>query len=179
MNWKDKFTIVSSGIDTNEDIEQDFFIKGKGAPYEFISKLKAEYPFVTEDYIQFLEMTDGADIAQCRFLESNNYDSIAPQYGGTYSKERWMPIGYEAGGDPILLHNSGKIALGEGKSNKESFIYLAENFSDFLCEVIMGPRYASIFRIVQDKYDEFYAEELEEDPWLAFLVENGWVKIGP
>jgi hypothetical protein len=178
MDWKDKFRIVNSCIDTNEDIEQDFYIKGKGASSEFILKLKSRYPFVSEDYLQFLEITDGADIAQCRFLEEGDFDSIAGQYGQIYPKERWMPFGYEAGGDPLLLGNSGKVALGEGKANKEVFIILANSFSEFLCEVLMGQKYASVFRVEQDEYDKFYKEEIEDDPWLAFLVKNQWIIIG-
>jgi len=177
MDWKDKFRIVNSCIDTNEDIEQDFYIKSEGAPNDFVLKLKAIYPFVTEDYLQFLEMTDGADIAQCRFLEANNFDSFAEQYGQSYPKKSWMPIGYEAGGDPLLLHKNGKIALGEGKANKEVFTFLASNFSEFISEVLMGQRYASIFRIEKGEFNEFYEDELDDDPWLAFLIQNQWVRI--
>jgi len=177
MSWKEKFNLVISCLDGNEDIEQDFYIKAHGVSNIFIDNLKVNYPFITNDYLEFLEITDGADIAQCVFFGVDDFDSSARLYVDVFSKEDWMPFAYEAGGDPLLLHKNGKIFLGDGKSNKESFIFLANSFSDFLCDVLMGQRYASIFRIEEIEHHKFYKEELEDDenPWLTFLVNNKWI----
>ena len=177
MNWIDKLNAVEACLETNEDIEQDFYIKQSGASRHLIAKLQVDFPWVAEDYIRFLELTNGADIAQCRFVECERLGSSLEMYGETYPTERWLPFGFEAGGDPLLLHKSGKVALGKGKSNSEEFQYLADSFSSFLSDVIMGQRYASIFRIPQDEHAAFYAEAIGEDPWLAFLVEQEWLKL--
>jgi len=177
MDWKEKFHVVISSDEINDEIEADFYLKDAGAKNDFLEKIKLEYPFVTDDYLNFLRMTDGADIAQCSFLETNNFDDFASQYGQTYSKKTWMPFGFEAGGDPLLLHFSGKIAMGDGKANHENVVFLANNFSDFLNNVLMGSKYASIFRIEEDNFSEFYQNEVEDDPWLAFLVKRNWVEI--
>jgi len=177
MNWKDKLLFVASCVDTNDEIQDDFYLKNVGTKSDFISNLKIEYPFVTKDYIEFLELTDGADIAQCRFLEKSNFYSVSNSYNDIYAKETWMPFGYEAGGDPLLLHSSGKIALGDCKANKDTFVFLADDFSKFISEVIMGQKYASLFRVHVQHYNNFYKNELEDDPWLAFIVKNEWLKI--
>ncbi len=179
MNWKEKFQVIK--LCSDEEllglIEDDFYVKDKGSSVEFIKNIRALYPFVTDDYIEFLNMTNGADIAQCRFLEEDNFDSIAMVHSGSYPKEKWMTFGLDAGGNPILLHESGKVALGEGKANKEIYTFVADSFSDFLSEVIMGQRYASIYRIEPDKFIEFYKAEIEEDPWLDFLIKIRWIAV--
>ena len=43
MNWTDKFKIIQSYLEVNEDIEQDFYIKPNGASAGVIAKLKSDF----------------------------------------------------------------------------------------------------------------------------------------
>ena len=177
MNWKSKFKIISQRIETNDDIEQDFYVKEKGASSESISELQKKYPFVSEEYIEFIKFTDGADIAQCRLYGTTEYSNGEEMYSEEYPKDIWFPFGHEAGGDPLLLHQNGKVAIGKAKNISGEYQYLASNFSEFLSEVLMGSLFPSIFRVNEESFGEFIKEELEseEDPWLMFLVEQKWL----
>jgi hypothetical protein len=177
MKWKEKFKVASGYVELDEDLEQDFYLKEFGANDDFISMLRDKYPYISEDYIYFLKLTDGADIAQCTFFSSTTFSRGAEMYSDIYPDSNWFPFGHEAGGDPLMLHNSGKVAIGHGKSTSGEFNFLANSFSDFLNEIIMGPRYPSIFRLEEKDYTDFYKEELEEDPWLAFLIEQKWINV--
>lgn len=177
MDWKEKFAVVAACLETHEEIEQDFYIQPEGAPADLITKVRADFPFVSDDYLQFLALTNGADIAQCRLVEGEGLESMPEQYGDVYPKECWLPFGWEAGGDPLLLHESGKVAIGEGKSNDEAVEFAADSFADFLSNVLMGQRYAATYRIPDEEQLEFYHTEIDEDPWLTFLVEQKWVRL--
>lgn len=180
MNWKEKIEFIASCLEDNEEIEQDFYLKDNGAAKAFLDTLVNAFPFVQEDYLEFLKISDGADIAQCRLLSEREFKSGSSLYSDRYLKYEWMPFGYEAGGDPLLLNRNGKIFLGEGKSSSNDALFIADSFSDFLCNVLMGQRYASIFRVLDTSDQlEFYNEELEEgdDPWLTFLVKNNWISV--
>ena len=176
MDWVAKFDAVVASLETDVSIEQDFFVKEHGAKESFLNKLESDYPFVPDDYVRFLRMTDGATIAQCRFLGSANFDSLAPLHSDTYPKNDWLLIGLDPGGDPLLLHKTRKVAIGEGKSSSGNFEVLASNFGEFLCDVLMGQRFASVFR-VRDDHQRFYEGEIDQDPWIAYLVKQGWIKI--
>jgi hypothetical protein len=179
MNWKEKFRFVSQYLEANDDIDQDFYIKEAGANSETLSVLSTKYPFISEEYIEFIRVTDGADIAQCRLYGSSEYAHGEEMYSGEYKNNEWFPFGHEAGGDPLLLEHSGKVAIGTGKSVSGEFEYIANNFSEFLSEILMGTNYPSIFRIGKENYSEFIQRELEsgDDPWLNFLVKQKWLYI--
>lgn len=179
MNWEDKFNIVSKCLESNEDIEADFDINEIGASNESTLILRKKYPFISEDYYKFLKITDGADIAQCRLFSSTDYVRGIEMYSNDYPETKWFPFGYEAGGDPFLIGESGKVSLGCGKTSSGNFNILADSFSEFLYDVLMGPKYPSIFRLKEEEFTDFINKEveLEEDPWLAFLIEQEWLKI--
>ncbi|GAA4441562.1 SMI1/KNR4 family protein [Bremerella cremea] len=177
MDWNEKFAVVEACLEVNEEIEQDFYLQPSGVSADGLSSLQAEFPFVSDDYLRFLQRTNGADIAQCRFVEVERIPAAIEQYGDVYLPKRWLPFGYDAGGDPLLLHESGQVALGDGTSSSETFEFLADTFADFLENVLMGQRYGAIFRIPLDEQITFYEEELDDDPWLAFLVEQTWLRI--
>jgi hypothetical protein len=177
MNWEDKFKIVSSCLATHEEIEQDFYIKDIGASNAAISLIRQKYIFLPQDYFDFLQVTDGADIAQCRFFGSAEYISASEIYTEVYPKEAWYVFGAESGGDPLLIDCAGKVAIGVGKSYSGEFTLLANSFSDFLSEIIMGPKYPMIFGIKESGFSDFVKEEEKEDPWLAFLIERKWLTV--
>lgn len=177
VDWKAKFDHAEAGVETNEAIEQDFYLQPQGASAETIARLKSTFPFAADDYVEFLRRSDGADIAQCRFVAGDRIVAQVEQYGDVYPPDRWLPFGYDAGAVPLLLHESGKVALGEGNGSTEVAEFLADSFASFLSDVILGQRYGGIFRVPGEDQADFYAEEIAEDPWLAFLVEQGWVTI--
>lgn len=169
--------MVLSNLDVDDSIEQDFYVKDSGVSSQFLEKLKKEYPFTPQSYIDFLEYTNGADIAQCRFLEENNFDVYTSQYSLSYPKQNWLVFGFDAGGRPLLINLCGNVCLGEKYSTNEEFIHLANSFSEFLTEVIMGQNYALLFDIEPCDKRDFYIEEIGEDPWLAFLVKQNWINL--
>jgi len=175
MDWITKFEIVSKCVEINEDIEQDFYIKEAGISKECAELMRDDHPLITQDYFDFLTYTDGADIAQCRIYSFSEYKAGMELYSDVYDEKHWFVFGADAGGDPLLLHETGKIAIGVGKSIFGEFTFIADTFSDFLNSVLMGPNYPSLFGLSSPEYNEFYREEAEEDPWLNFLIEKGWI----
>ena len=176
MNWKEKFKIVHKDCETNEDIDSDFYIKGEGASESFLKQLKEEYPFLPLDYFEFLKFTNGADIAQCVLVGNDNFTMTVENYSDVFEKENWMPFAWAAGGDPLLIHKSGKVALGEGKKNKQEYIFVAGSFSEFLNEVLLGQKLGNIYWLSEDEHQSFYKEEKEDDTWIEYLIEQNWIK---
>lgn len=169
MNWKQKIAFVSAELETNESIEQDFFLNDSVISNNGVLKLKRYCPFVTDDYVEFLGLADGADIAQCTFFGSEESDmqdfvSGAKPYLNAYPKSTWFVFGHDAGGNPLLLHQTGRVALGNANATSDAdATILAESFADFLGEVIMGRNYEALYKAAP-----------ENDPWLAFLIEQNW-----
>ena len=177
MYWANKFKIANQFLQTEADIDQDFYIKENGASTNAISTLNEKYSFIPEEYFKFLSISDGADIAQCTLFSSLDYAKGKEMYSNAYPEKHWFPFGHESGGDPLLLHESGKVAIGFGKNISGKYNFICDNFSDFLGEVLMGPKYPLLFRIKTDAFNEFIEEESEDDPWLAFLIKQNWLNV--
>lgn len=175
MDWSAKFDVIVTSLESDDRVADDFFVKECGANEGFIKELKNDYPFIPDAYISFLERTDGATIAQCRFLGSSNFGVFAPLHCNAYPEKDWLLIGLDPGGAPLLLRSTQEIVIGEGKSCSGKFDVLANSFDEFLCDVMMGQRFASVFR-VRD-LEQFYKDEIDQDTWIEYLAKQGWIKI--
>lgn len=175
MNWEEKIVYVKENLDQYEDIEDDFYVQKNGMSIESIDSLRETYPYITHDYIRFIKLTDGADIAQCRFYGSSEYGGVAQIYSDIYMTSEWFAFGHTAGGDPLLMNKSGMVALGYAKKTSGDFHILADSFADFMGDVLMGKQFPLIYQVEESELSEFLAEEREDDPWVAFLIEMNWV----
>ena len=172
MTWQQKFEICAGLSKADVDFEDDFLIGASPASSEFIQEIRTRFPFATEDYLEFLGLTDGADIIQAAFFGSEEQSNFRTLWSGVelyepvYKPDEWLAFGCEAGGAPFLLHSSGKIAVGAIDPPDGSVEFVAESFSDFMGEVVMGKRYNAFF-------DGEPADD-PEDTWYAFLKEQQW-----
>ncbi|WP_144393899.1 SMI1/KNR4 family protein [Pleionea sediminis] len=177
MNWEEKFRIVDSCLESNPDIDADFYIKPNGATPSEVSQLTNKFPYVPKDYIRFLTLCNGADIAQVRFFGTDEYEDNQEIYSDVYPEDSWYVFGADAGGDPVMLNVKGFIAIGLSKSISSEYRILAGNFSEFLNDVIMGSNHPLLFGVNKSEFQEFIQKEIEEDPWLEFLVDHKWLNF--
>jgi hypothetical protein len=174
VNWQTKFRICVERAEGDVDFQDDFLVGSSPAPDAFIQEVRARFPFVTGDYLEFLGLTDGADIIQAAFFGSDRQTLFRSLWSGVdiyapvYRPGRWLSFGCEAGGAPFLMHRDGRIALGAIDPPDGSVDFIAANFTDFMGEVVMGTRYNTFFD------GEPENENDPEDTWYAFLKQQQW-----
>lgn len=172
--WLPKFAIAQRLVDEGEEIgpiDSDFFISDTGASPEAIRLLKQAFPSIPDDYVRFLEHTDGAEIAQCTLFGSEDSEftsfteaSLCELYESTYPRSTWFVFGHDAGGNPLLLSTTGSVSIGDAHLSRAAR-NVAQSFSEFLSNVLFGGDYPKLYDSDPDP----------DDPWWAFLKSEGWV----
>ncbi|MCA9046008.1 MAG: SMI1/KNR4 family protein, partial [Planctomycetaceae bacterium] len=91
--------------------------------------------------------------------------------------ERWrrnsdrflmFPFGEDPGGDCIAMRENGEIIRFDFTAESESdCLVLAASFGEFLNDVLMGAGFYSLFDVP--------ASELEDNEWLVYLRQKGWL----
>ena len=177
MNWDKKFSVVLDCIDEREDIDCDFYLVDRHVSDDEITELTESYPLISKEYINFLKLYDSADIAQCRLFGPSKLKRAKEIYSDVFGVNEWFVFGADAGGDPILQNSIGEVYIAEGKSIEPEYSLLANSFSSFISDVLMGEKYPLVFWIQNNENDfkEFINEEKDEDPWLQFLIEKKWL----
>ena len=151
----------------------------------FKDKLKLLSKFidhVIDEYKEFLQNFDGAEIDDFRFLSlvDDSYiesiDSLIKDYGEIYAQigeenpfkpgGNRLPIALDSGGNVIYLNKKGEVWIFYNDSGDDEFI--ASSFEEFMNDVIFGEKYREYYNLSD--------EECEEDEWYQYLKKKGWVK---
>lgn len=177
MNWTTKFKVVLECIDSREDIDADFYLSDRVASEEELTQIKITFPLIKNEYIEFLSLYNGADIAQCRIFGASELKRAEEIYSDVYSKSEWFIFGTDAGGDPLIQNKKGEIFIGLGKTINIEYSFLANSFFDFINQVLMGENYPRIFWIKDNEFKELINQEKGDDPWLDFLIEQKWLTL--
>ena len=134
-----------------------------------LAELKAVRPWLPDDYVEFLRLTDGAVLEMFVLYGAaeGHPHSIKNRsfYIEPYGKDDWFPVGNDPAGDAIVIHRSGRIATIGSDPPPDQPTCLCDTFHELIEEFCCGPRYIEYFRGSPDGSD-----------WLEHLRSQGWVK---
>jgi hypothetical protein len=172
MAWGDKLEITRAALSEKPELAIAFS-DAKGASEQFVESLRRELPFVDNAYLDFLRATDGVQIDMFVLFGSggSEFTSLTEgtkRWGPLLEGTGWLPIGEDPSGGCIAITQEGRIVLlhlsmPEPNHAKE----VAEGFSEFLDEILMGPRFVELFP------GEWTNEH--ENEWTQHMREQGWM----
>lgn len=151
------------------------FATNSGMNAADVDKVRNTFPFADVEYLRFLAETGGLQIDMYQFFGSkdSSFTSLAEGW------QRWFPsvkndgnpIGEDPSGDCIALCRDGKIRLVSIYLDSVSQgIVLAGSFAEFLSDVLMGPRFPTLFPLGFSSADE--------NEWTRFLRSQKWLTDG-
>jgi hypothetical protein len=134
-----------------------------------IAAQKTSRPWLPDEYIDFLRLTDGVVLemfvlygitAGHEFSIKNNDFYVEP-----YGKDDWCVIGHDPAGDAFVMHRTGRIATVGSDPPPDKPVHLCDNFHELIEDICCGSRYI-----------DYFGAPPEESDWLDYLIGQGWVK---
>lgn len=134
-----------------------------------IAAQKAARPWLPDDYVEFLRLTDGAvlemfvlyGIAEGHTHSIENKDFYVEPYG----EDDWFAVGHDPAGDAFVIHRTGGIATIGSDPPPDEPVPLCDTFHELIEDVCCGPRYI-----------EYFGGPPDDSDWLDYLRGQGWVK---
>jgi hypothetical protein len=172
MAWQDKLEITRTALAQRPEMAIVFDEGGKGAPEEFLSTLVATYPFLPQEYLDFLRTTDGLQIDMCMVYGSGmtpfrSIPQAAELWRPILNLSRFCPIGEDASGRCFAVNREGEVwRFDHDPPDTGNARKLASSFSDFLDNVLMGSRFVELF-------DGHWANRRDNE-WTQHMRQVGW-----
>ncbi|MCA9070816.1 MAG: SMI1/KNR4 family protein, partial [Planctomycetaceae bacterium] len=120
-------------------------------------------PWLSEDYLEFLRLTNGATLEMFvlyEIREAGKKDDCVEPFGS----EDWFPVGHDPSDDVFVIHRSGCVATISSDPPPEEPIPLCDTFPELIEDVCCGPRYIPYFGGTKN-----------ETEWFDYLRGQGWV----
>lgn len=170
MTWQTKIKILKNALPERENLRFVFDYAKQGAPEDFISDLRRQYPFVPESYVDLLRLTDGLQLDYFTIFGSGQspFPSLSEAnhaWRRQLEASKNLVVAEDASGSAFVLRDDAKIFLISTEAPEEQATFVAWSFDDLLDEVFMGPRYLSLFP---------YGPRPDND-WLTFLLDQRWI----
>lgn len=165
--WRDKLAVLRRQPQ-EPPLLFVFSSSDQPAPVDHIAAVQARAPFVPPSYLDFLQITDGAqfDFFVLYGSGQSQFRSLADaneSWSRVVDLSKSLVIGEDAGGNAFILDEDGRVRRMRTDPPDKSFV-VAESFDDLLDTVFMGPRYIDL------------VQEIDEDnAWWPVLRENKWV----
>lgn len=172
MSWREKLLMLRESREREKGLLFVFDVAPEGASEEFLRSLREQAPFVAPEYIEFLRLTDGAQLDYFLIHGSDG----SPFGSVRRTNMRWkevidatqeLVIASDAAGSAFVMRKDGRILqFPNDPPDREQAVFVAPSFDSLLDEVFMGDRYFSLFPFgVSDDND-----------WVAFLTRQGWIR---
>jgi hypothetical protein len=172
MTWYEKLQATRVALHDTPEMAIVFSEGKVAATEEFITTLIEQFPFVSEDYINFLRLVNGLQIDVCVLFGSGT--TPFPSIFGAVN--RWqdiidiskvLPIGEDSTGSCFALNQKREIwrydyDLPELINHNK----LADTFPEFLNDVLMGQRFPDLFG---DNW-----EYRTNSQWIFHMNNCGW-----
>ena len=172
LTWQDKLRETKVAARNTPGLHVEFSASPAGATDAFIAHVVRRFPFVSEEYLDFLRLTDGAQIEMCVFFGSED----SRQGSLFHAASRWrniidlhggLPVGEDAGGACFVLNTQGAIRLVENDPpTSENGVLLAASLGEFFGDILMGPRFPAL-------YGKQSLSQLA-NAWTKYLGDRGW-----
>ena len=125
-------------------------------------------PWLPDDYLDFLRLTDGAVLEMFVLygISDGHTFPISDKdfYVEPYGKDNWFAVGHDPAGDAFVIHRSGRIATIGSDPPPDQPVPLCDNFHELIENVCCGQRYI-----------EYFGGPPGESEWLDYLRLQGWV----
>ena len=199
MNWREKLAILRNKLEQDEQFFMECDIHD-GASQEFIDSVRQRFPFVDEDYLDFLQITDGGRFenhyfcgsgtrysmpefvvfpdrlhSPSLFVEVEKLNRSLPEWRDMHELGDYLPIGSDGNESNslayyyLMLADQSIMIIDCENRDKSIDQKIANSFSEFLGEVLIGPLFPLMY---YDSVDEW--KEIMENDWTRFLREQGW-----
>jgi hypothetical protein len=169
--WLHKLRTAQDFLKVEPELAAVFATNDAGAPAPFLNDLVHSYPWLDNEYLEFLSITDGIHLMAHVLYGSDgsrfpSLHSAVRRWKGIINTTSELPIGADPSGGAILLRKSGDIF--HFPSDPPEPIYgtvIASRFSELIDMVFMG---SFITRLFDEKLPS-------ENPWLKFLRQRKWI----
>ena len=174
MTWQSKLEITKKYAPSNPEMVMVFDYTTASCDF-FITYLKNKYPFVEEEYLDFLRITDGIYIDTFVIFGSDQskFSSISK------AEVTWnfmtgvgvgfIPIGMYPSGDSIAICSDAKIRLLNYTLN--TFLdgpVISSSFSSLMNDFLLGNRFTELF------LSHVWSPNDETD-WTQYLRQQNWL----
>jgi hypothetical protein len=172
MLWKQKISHVKQLLPLRNELNI-VFADSPGASEVAINRLKLQYPFVDEEFLAFLRLTNGVQIdffvlfgvGESRFT---SIQIAAQRWSFLLNPIEAIPIGEDPVGSCFaIIQDKSVVVVDYTMSDLYQGRVLATSFSEFLGDVLMGEKFPSLF-------PGSWAAEYENE-WTRFLRDQGWL----
>ena len=160
MDWLAKFEHCHSLLDDDDDLWLDFSPSDPATDAD-LQSVSVELP---DSYLKYLRISNGGEIAQCRFCGTDNLASAIEMYADLQDPDSLTPFGWGAGGAPFYFGPDGAVFLAATKISREVPERLSDSFDEFFGDVMMGAKHPLIYG---DSFDD-------DDEWFGTLKKLGW-----
>lgn len=173
MTWKEKLAVTREDAARIPEMIMCFH-EYPCASEAFIHELRSKFPFVDEEYIEFLRQTDGARFfVFALFGSERSWDRTILGETARWKREiddGGVVISADAYGNPIVLCKDRRVRLLDFREidKMEDGVVLADTFASFLSDVLMGDRLSLLMG------GEIPADF--ESEWITHLRRHGWLK---
>ena len=137
------------------------------ADKQHIATQLSSRPWLPKDYLEFLNITDGAILEMFVFygIADGHPHQIPDEdiYAEPYSTDDWFTVGNDPAGDAFVIHRSGKIATVGSDPPPDEPVPLCDSFRELIEEICCGPRYVDYFGGVPI-----------DNEWFAHIKSKGW-----
>ncbi len=169
MSWQKKIERIRSLSAENEEIGIVFECSETGVPESALGKLLASFPFLPDEYIDFLAITNGAQLDHCVLFGTDTssfpvLDDLHRRWKELFPPNNYFCFGEDSGGGVFYLQTDGSVWLAEPQAPHSKRV-ISSGFGYFLDEILMGSKYATILF----PFGTFQGDEL-----LEFLKREGW-----
>ncbi|MCO8124945.1 SMI1/KNR4 family protein [Stieleria sp. TO1_6] len=134
-----------------------------------IDKLRRSVPWIPDDYVEFLRLTNGCRLEFFVFdgLGDDTPDPIAKNQWqlDDYGRDRWLAIGRDSGGDVFALGLGGAVGTISFDPPPESPVPLCDDFQTLIEHVCCGNGYA-----------DYFGGDVADSDWHSHIASFGWVE---
>ncbi|MEP3482408.1 MAG: SMI1/KNR4 family protein [Fuerstiella sp.] len=129
----------------------------------------AERPWLPDDYLEFLRLTDGAVLEMFVFYGIRDGHTFPIANKGFYTEpygDDWYAVGHDPAGDAFVLHRTGRVATIGSDPPPDEPVPLCDTFHELIENICCGQRYIEYFG---------GPPKPDESEWLDHLRLQGWV----
>ncbi|TWU09119.1 hypothetical protein CA54_43590 [Symmachiella macrocystis] len=198
MGWREKFDLLREKVKSDEKFWALCDLHDPASD-EFIDSVQKTYPFVSDEYLEFLRYTDGCRIHyqcflgsgaphfipewlfapsafQCPALfdEAQALSESLPKWRNVAELGPFLPIASDGGAGSaeayFLMLEDGRILEIDCETKKTSWDQvIANSFGELLDNIIMGEKH---YLLGCDDPGDW--SPYNENDWTRFLNEQGW-----
>lgn len=146
-----------------------YFDSREAASNTILNGLRSRWSWLSEEYLDFLRVTNGCVLEFFVFYGAGINDSVTVEtcqhVAEPYGNDRWFVAGHDASGDALVLGQSGDVGLIGTDPPPDEPTRLCSGFHELIEHVCCGPGYA-----------DYFGGDVDESEWFEFIRARGWTE---